>query len=531
MPPGAQEYTAESCLACKTKKRKCDKQLPACSRCMKGGQQCLYGNNAGGVYGELVPLTDNKPSNLRSNSPLSEFRPDAQPPPTAARGSCRRCGKLKKRCDKAYPSCSRCKRLDSPCVYERLQRLRMFSFEHLLYLDLIPLKVSYPVEAKPHIPALVKSFQERMGLAELAVEVDSLAYHLRSSWIRHALTDPGLFHATVYTASAQLDTLRETTEPPGLMNPVTLYHQTKAIAAVNSQIASGGTDMVGDATIAAVLLLVITGSLQKDTTATEVHRLGLLRMVAMRGGLEKLGFEGFLARMIEMNMVLPAVVFDQLDTFVLNSIDYSLPAAGNLPALSLERLAQGTSGSLSVRTHMTAIFAHIWELLLAVDCAREDTSNREDRFDFATARFILDEHQEPTPAGDSSLLEISNSENAMVWACEVSLRILRYLLDTRLPPPQQQPTDTTLITMVEELKSHMAASDPEPWLKYAPHANLWVTTLGMAVSEEVQGRLWFLMHERCVVMSMKTTQPAAHEMVWECYRWIRELILARQCAE
>jgi hypothetical protein len=138
-----------------------------------------------------------------------------------------------------------------------------------------------------------------MGLSELAVESDSLAHHLRSSWIRHAMGDPCLFHATLYSASAQLDTLRDTTAAGSATpNFVTLYHQTETIAAVNRRIACG--EEVNDATIASVLLLVITGSLQKDNGATEAHRRGLLHMVAMKGGLEKLGFDGFLARMIQM---------------------------------------------------------------------------------------------------------------------------------------------------------------------------------------------------------------------------------------
>jgi hypothetical protein len=83
-----------------------------------------------------------------------------------------------------------------------------------------------------------------------------------------------------------------------IANPVTLYHQTETIAAVNARIPSG--HVLNDATVASVLLLVITGSLQKDNGATEAHRRGLLRIVSVRGGLEKLGFDGFLARMIQM---------------------------------------------------------------------------------------------------------------------------------------------------------------------------------------------------------------------------------------
>ncbi|KAL3451494.1 hypothetical protein BJX65DRAFT_267985 [Aspergillus insuetus] len=512
------QYTAEACFACKSKKRKCDKQFPACSRCRRVDQECLYGIAADGVYGKIVTVT-NKDLSRASSNPVSRNLERASPP-SSQWGSCRRCNRLKKQCDRALPSCSRCTRLGASCVYDRLQRRHLLSSQHLFSLDapsvtIVPLRIPYPVESKPYIPSLVQSFQDRMGLSELVVETDSLAHHLRSSWIRHAIADPCLMHATLYAASAHLDTLRDTTAARPSPNSVTLYHQTEAIAAVNRRIACGQD--VDDATIASVLLLVITGSLQKDNEATEAHRRGLLHMVAMKGGLEKLGFDGFLARMIQMNMVLPAVVFDQLDGFAVDGM-YSPAASSNLAGLTLEKLGQSTRGCPSVRFHMTAIFGHIWELLLAIDCG-EDGSGQY-FFDFATARFILDGEW----PWHGTLPDMSKAETAMVRASQVSLRILRYLLDDRLSSPQRT---GQLIAMVGEMKSHISATDSAAWLRYAPHANLWVTTLGLAVSEDVQGRLWFLMHERCVVMSMKATQPAPHEMVWACYRWLRELIRAR----
>ncbi|KAJ0419797.1 hypothetical protein BJY00DRAFT_285542 [Aspergillus carlsbadensis] len=517
-----QHYTAEACFACKTKKRKCDKLFPACSRCKRVDHQCLYGIAADGLYGTIVPVAKKELCGV-SRPDDQSHNLDNAPLPSSEWGSCRRCHRLKKQCNKAFPSCSRCTRLGAPCAYEKLQRRRLLSSQHVFSLDgpsmsSLALRVSYPVESKEYIPSLVYSFQERMGLLTLAVETDSLAHHLRASWIQYALADPCLMHATLYTASAHLDTLRNTIAGSPTPNYVTLYHQSETVAAVNRRIASG--TLLDDATIASVLLLVVTGSLQKDNGATEAHRRGLLNMVAVRGGLEKLGFEGFLARMIQMNMVLPAVVFDQLDGFTLEGM-YSPAASSNLPGLTLDRLEQSTSGTPAVRFHMTAIFTHVWELLLAVDCGGD--GNGQYAFDFSTARFILDGEW---PWYDTRPY-LPKTEAAIVRACQVSLRILRYLLDDRLPPPDR--TDQ-LVAMVEEMKSHISATDSAAWLRYAPHANLWVTTLGLAVSEDVQGRLWFLMHERCVVMPMKATQPAPHETVWACYRWLRQLIQARSAA-
>ncbi|KAJ5358346.1 uncharacterized protein N7496_010759 [Penicillium cataractarum] len=113
------------------------------------------------------------------------------------------------------------------------------------------------------------------------------------------MTDPCLFHATLYISSAHIDTLREAsagirTTP----SPATLYHHTKTIAAVNSRVAAG--DIPSDATIGAVLLLILSASIQGESHAADVHNMGLLQMVSMRGGLESLGFDGILASMIQM---------------------------------------------------------------------------------------------------------------------------------------------------------------------------------------------------------------------------------------
>jgi hypothetical protein len=53
-------------------------------------------------------------------------------------------------------------RLGAVCVYDRLQRRRLFSSQHVFSLDapsmsLVPLRLSYPVESKSYIPSLVHS--------------------------------------------------------------------------------------------------------------------------------------------------------------------------------------------------------------------------------------------------------------------------------------------------------------------------------------------------------------------------------------
>ncbi|KAJ6020571.1 hypothetical protein N7540_006075 [Penicillium herquei] len=297
------------------------------------------------------------------------------------------------------------------------------------------------------------------------------------------MTDPCLFHATLYIASAHADTLREAsagirTNP----NPATLYHHTKTIAAVNSRLAAG--DIPSDATIGAVLMLLLSASIQGDSHPAEVHNMGLLRMVSMRGGLESLGFNGILACMIQTHSILPAVVFGQVDAFPGQWMK-SPAALNNIPALTLARLEGYEIGGSNVRSYMATIFFQVWKLLLLVDSDGGEDDGKGHPFDFDSVRVLLDQE---IPS-DVLLSDASSTERAMVKSCGTSLRILQHLLDDRLPLGEET---EALTKWVEELKSHLSMTDAPTWIKHAPHANLWVVMVGIAVSEDARERLWFL---------------------------------------
>jgi hypothetical protein len=79
-----------------------------------------------------------------------------------------------------------------------------------------------------HHPGVLTS----IALPSGTVVADSLAHHLRSQWMLHAMSDPCLFHATLFSASASIDRLL------GRPNTtLTLYHQTWAIRLINERLA------------------------------------------------------------------------------------------------------------------------------------------------------------------------------------------------------------------------------------------------------------------------------------------------------
>jgi hypothetical protein len=108
------------------------------------------------------------------------------------------------------------------------------------------IQANYPVENSKHIPGLIHHCQKspqphplslckcetNMFYLVCSVSVlpatialpNSLARHIQSTWMRSAMTDPCLFHATLFSASAHMDGLQ------GIHNnPLTIFHQLQAL--------------------------------------------------------------------------------------------------------------------------------------------------------------------------------------------------------------------------------------------------------------------------------------------------------------
>lgn len=117
-----------TCIRCKDSKRRCDKLKPSCSRCERAGQTCIYPN----------PTSEGRPIVIKTGllSPLSSNHPSPHEKELSsgriikkrdrATLSCKRCHRLKVKCDKRQPCCSRCARLGhgKDCVYtHKVQRL------------------------------------------------------------------------------------------------------------------------------------------------------------------------------------------------------------------------------------------------------------------------------------------------------------------------------------------------------------------------------------------------------------------------
>ncbi|KAL3451489.1 hypothetical protein BJX65DRAFT_304074 [Aspergillus insuetus] len=404
-----------------------------------------------GVYGRVVPVSglDTVPV---SKTDSGKGTLVLQSSPKHISKACSVCQKHKKFRDRTYPRCGRCKRVGSNCTYEGLDRVRLLKSQHFFSqnsaapLHTVEYKPDYPVETKPYFQALFRVsrrastrrltaipafnsgqkthdltnpylIQYRIALQCLEVDQDSLASHLQTSWLSFAASDPCLFHATLYLASAQLDRFRGQLTPTD--GSVTVYHYMRAIQLLNPRIASGAEP--NDTTLAAVVLLALSSCFERNDGAAQAHGKGLPRIVEMRGRLHSLGFKGFEHRV-------PATVFDRLEAFPGRGWDTSSPPFG-FPRLALDRLRNRPSrkNCPAVRAHLIEACERIYELLQAVDGIDDITTAAE--YALRDLHDTLNDHWTPPPCYPS---DITRSERAILRSCAGTVQILQYLLDTRV---------------------------------------------------------------------------------------------------
>ncbi len=88
-----------ACLVCRSRKIKCGKELPGCQKCQKLGVKCPG-------YDASIQ-DDQSVERIYRESSIEKRRV----------GSCLTCRKMKLKCDRAHPVCSRCQQRKLKCQY------------------------------------------------------------------------------------------------------------------------------------------------------------------------------------------------------------------------------------------------------------------------------------------------------------------------------------------------------------------------------------------------------------------------------
>src|SRR5207248_7716539 len=103
---GMPSREVETCVRCRHSKRRCDKAKPKCGRGRQAGLPCHYDASQTLFTEELLSTSTESPHST-NNEPRTEKVVKKR---NRACLSCIRCHRLKVKCDKRQPFCSRCAR-------------------------------------------------------------------------------------------------------------------------------------------------------------------------------------------------------------------------------------------------------------------------------------------------------------------------------------------------------------------------------------------------------------------------------------
>ena len=144
-----------------------------------------------------------------------------------------------------------------------------------------------------------KSVLSKVDLEEMAVDVPELDHPgnkgaLRSIWFPMVVADQAVLDVVVLTAASHYVMVNRTT-----CDPKTLYGlKEDAINSINRSLQKPDP-VVTDQLIGAVAkMAAYEAGFAGDELQYHVHMRGLMKMVELRGGLESLGLNGLLARML-----------------------------------------------------------------------------------------------------------------------------------------------------------------------------------------------------------------------------------------
>ncbi|EAW11886.1 Zn(II)2Cys6 transcription factor domain-containing protein [Aspergillus clavatus NRRL 1] len=429
--------------------------------------------------------------------------------------ACLVCRAGKRRCDKRVPSCTRCWRLQIRCVYRHkgeggTAAAAAAPFDETLSLQRVDAKVPFPVRGETQMPMLLHSFIETFGMALLPVDDGSLAFLLRTAWVSRALADPCFFHATLFAASAHLDALRSVPS-----TSATLYHHTMALRLIHGKLALP-EGMVDEGTIACIAPLVFFSSMSSDERSSRIHRRGLMQMIRVKGGLQKMDLGGFFSALIPVCVMTEAIIFDS----ALDIPGVEIPPTPAKPPTFL------VSAVLERATRETGFYTLSDE---AIKIFKDIHTASRDFNDFFPSGSLdrplseltrikwLNRVQRRIKRGfstpDNPQLPTTN---AIDECCGAAALVFWYILD------DTSPIDPMVLEyLVADLKTALLKTPVDTWIRRSPDAHAWICLVGAAAAaRDSNDRAWFSLLLGQSIICIRSEGAGLYLEGWKMYDWL-----------
>ncbi|CEJ62237.1 hypothetical protein PMG11_10742 [Penicillium brasilianum] len=330
---------------------------------------------------------------------------------------------------------------------------------------------------------------ENVGVSGIPVDNASSAYLMQTTWMKGALNDPCLFHATLFAGSSCFDLLRTAKQ-----SPITLFHQNEAIRIINQRL-SNPTWALEDSTILAITPLALFSALNADQTAANVHRMGLERLAQLRGGLDKLGLDGLTSTLINRNTMIYHIAFD---TDRRNDI--------SVPPIGLEsRILDPTTKGNTIPPYLSIslvkqLFQEIHNFKLDWISKISATGLRHPFVDRSGPDFRFNANLPAT-------------QDPIYHCCFLATQIFWAMVDGR---------KQVLDALVANLKAFLSFTDEKLWLCYLPVEYSWVCFTGAAASRDAELRLWFYFRQSSSVRLVRVSEePGYLGDLWSHLQWLR----------
>lgn len=148
-----------------------------------------------------------------------------------------------------------------------------------------------PVFYLPYIPAVVSNYLTCLAVPFAEIDGPRQTGLLAKSWFPMVLHSPAVFQVIVLFSASHL-----ASRSPSLVNPeALLYLKQCALSSLFNMIASR---RIGDEVIAATAKMASYEAIFGSGSDYHIHMDAVRRMLVLRGGIEKLGLEGLLMRLL-----------------------------------------------------------------------------------------------------------------------------------------------------------------------------------------------------------------------------------------
>ncbi|KAL4879984.1 hypothetical protein BJY04DRAFT_219786 [Aspergillus karnatakaensis] len=327
---------------------------------------------------------------------------------------------------------------------------------------------NYPVPQQKYYPSLL--FQRQSLFLAVADQYrDTFAFEIHNSWTQTVLSDPCLFHATMFATSSFGDLVRQTRN-----NPVTIRHKYETVRLLQKAILNRGEGGSFTNALAATTYLLYFSKLAGDDREGDMHNAGIDSMLNFKGtkSLETDNYASYLVRIRNIWMS----VLNRHDTL------YPTPTCGPRPLMGhyTSLLAIAIQRQLERAPHATLPFS-VLEFLITFD-AYLATPYGPPKLAFLSQSATSDPESPPNADHDDT--------QAALRSCHIAASI--YFRAIVMRGRWYHLTESQNVADTQSLKDALLQVDTMFWLKYSPEVLRWILMIGCIAAPRLADQAWFI---------------------------------------